>query len=78
MTARRTRSAAAHPGGGAAASRPRLVRYVSPFGSPAWMTPDQARRLLAEDDARWLVHEAAGALSAAQLSVGAPRVEVPA
>jgi hypothetical protein len=42
------------------------------------MTPDEARRLLAEDDVRWLAYEAAGALSAAQLSAGAPRIEVPA
>lgn len=31
-----------------------LVRYVSPFGSPAWMPPTQAAALLADDDARWL------------------------
>jgi hypothetical protein len=55
--------------------QPRLVRYVSPFGSPAWMNRDYAERLLAEDDARWLRREAAGALTPAQRAVGIPRIE---
>lgn len=56
---------------------PRLVRYVSPFGSPAWMPREQATRLLAEDDARYLLHQDAGALSEDQRRVGPPRIEVP-
>lgn len=27
----------------------KLVRYTSPFGSPAWMSPNAAANLLAED-----------------------------
>jgi hypothetical protein len=51
-----------------------LVRYVSPFGSPAWMTAEEAHRLLVEDDDRWLRYQAAGALSEAQIAVGPPRI----
>lgn len=57
--------------------RPRqlLVRYVSPFGSPAWMIPEAAQAHLAEDDARWLRYQAAEALSAEQRQTGPPRIE---
>jgi hypothetical protein len=60
---------------------PRLVRYVSPFGSPAWMTRDQADVHLAEDDARWMrleEVEAEGAgpmLTPRQRAIGPPRIE---
>lgn len=37
-----------------------LVRYVSPFGSPAWMTPDLAERYYREDYARYLRFTAIG------------------
>jgi hypothetical protein len=58
-----------------------LVRYVSPFGSPAWMTREQAQVHLAEDDARllWLEKaEAEGAgpmLTPRQRQIGPPRIE---
>lgn len=54
-----------------------LVRYCSPFGSPAWMTSEQALSLLAEDDRRWLYYQQAGALSPDQRRHGAPRIEHP-
>lgn len=53
----------------------RLVRYVSPFGSPAWMTRDQAEKHLTEDDRLWLLHQNAGNLSEEQHRVGPPRIE---
>jgi hypothetical protein len=56
---------------------PRLVRYVSPFGSPAWMTRDEAQRYMAEDDRRWLADEAIGNLSDRQRQIGPPHIEVP-
>lgn len=58
------------------------VRYVSPFGSPAYMSRAQATRLLAEDDARWMrlldiERETGESLrSARQREVGGPRIEV--
>lgn len=53
----------------------RLVRYVSPFGSPASMPLEQAERLLDEDDARWLEWQELGLLTPAQRQVGPPRIE---
>jgi hypothetical protein len=52
-----------------------LVRYISPFGSPAWMTAEEAQRHLEEDDARWLLNQRAGNLSEWQREVGPPRIE---
>jgi len=52
-----------------------LVRYVSPFGSPAWMTRAAAARYLAEDDRRWLNYQTAGNLSEQQRQIGPPRIE---
>lgn len=58
------------------------VRYVSPFGSPAWMTREEAQRYLDEDDARWMrlldIERETGEVirSAAQRAIGAPRIEV--
>jgi hypothetical protein len=52
-----------------------LVRYISPFGTPAWMLREKAERHLAEDDARWLLYQKAGNLSAYNLRVGPPRIE---
>ncbi len=56
--------------------RVKLVRYISPFGSPAWMPLEQAKRLLAEDDTRWLLHQETGTLSEEQKRIGPPRWEV--
>jgi hypothetical protein len=53
-----------------------LVRYVSPFGSPAWMTRAEAEKYLAEDDARWLRAQEIGALSEHERAIGPPRIEV--
>lgn len=58
-----------------------LVHYISPFGSPAWMTRDQAEGYLAQDEARYEFHAAAGTLdyvlSDEQRRIGPPRIEVP-
>lgn len=55
---------------------PVLVRYVSPFGTPAWMPRADAERHLAVDDDRWCRFAAVGILSDRQLAVGPPRIEV--
>lgn len=52
-----------------------LVRYVSPFGSPAWMDREKAEELLAKDDKRWLDFQKAGALSDRERAIGPPRIE---
>lgn len=57
-------------------ARVELVRYVSPFGSPAGMTRAAALELLEADDARWIRYQAVGALSEHQRAVGPPRIEV--
>jgi hypothetical protein len=54
---------------------PQLVRYVSPFGSPAWMTREEAERHLAEDDKRWLRYSELQLLTEDQRAIGAPRIE---
>jgi hypothetical protein len=60
---------------------PKLIRYVSPFGSPAWMTREQAQPHLDADDARfvWLqeVERETGCkvLSEHERQIGAPRME---
>jgi hypothetical protein len=56
--------------------RASMVRYISPFGSPAWMSRENAERLMAEDDKRWLDYMEAGNLSEAQRQIGAPRIEL--
>jgi hypothetical protein len=53
----------------------RLVRYISPFGTPAWMPRETAEKHLADDDRRWLLHQSAGNLSEYQLAIGPPRIE---
>lgn len=53
-----------------------LVRYVSPFGSPAGMTRAEAERHQAEDDELWIELSAVGALTPEQRQVGPPRIEV--
>lgn len=55
----------------------KLVRYVSPFGSPAWMTREKALALLAEDDRRWVMFQFADILSKRQREIGPPRIETP-
>lgn len=57
-----------------AARAPRLVRYVSPFGSPASMAPASAERHLAEDAALWARLAAIGGLTQQQRRIGPPRV----
>lgn len=58
-----------------------LVRFVSPFGSPAWMTKERAQALLEEHDARWLWLQRIEAATGEQLrseherEVGPPRIE---
>jgi hypothetical protein len=52
-----------------------LVRYVSPFGSPAWMTRERAEQYRQEDDDRYLRFDDAGMLSAEQRLVGPPRIQ---
>ena len=58
-----------------------LVRYISPFGSPAWMSPEAAQRLLIEDDSLWLYLQEVEAetghrvTSEHQRQIGAPRIE---
>lgn len=58
------------------------MRFVSPFGSPAWMTRERAEELLAEDDRRWLDHQEGGTLAcvlpAHRIAEGPPRIEAPA
>lgn len=53
----------------------RFVRYVSPFGSPAWVSRARAEELLAEDDARYVEWSQLGILIAHQRQVGSPRIE---
>lgn len=58
-------------------ARARLVRYVSPFGTPAWMPRDVAERHLEVDDARYVEWSRLGILPAFALAIGAPRIELP-
>jgi hypothetical protein len=53
-----------------------LVRYVNPFGYPAWMTRRRAERRLALDDRRWQRYLAVGCLTRREREVGPPRIEV--
>ena len=63
--------------------RPKLVHYISPFGSPAWMTREEAERYRTEDDR--VYEELCAAeretghrvLSEYQRQIGPPRIEVP-
>lgn len=64
------------------AKREKQVRYVSPFGSPAWMTRQEAERHLAEDDRQWEFLSAVSretgedVIGETRRTVGAPRIEV--
>lgn len=59
-----------------------LVRFISPFGSPACMPRDRAEELLAGHDERWLRWQEAEQQGAGQLidehmrEIGPPRIEV--
>jgi hypothetical protein len=55
--------------------RGNLVRYLSPFASPAWIPRWQARAYLAQDDRRWSRLEELGMVSARQRAAGPPRIE---
>jgi hypothetical protein len=55
--------------------RDRLVRFCSPFGSPAWMPKADADRLLDSDDERWVEWSRLGVLSNTQREHGPPRIE---
>lgn len=61
---------------------PKQVRYVSPFGSPAWMPREMAERLLVEDDRRWVwmmeIERETGHVvrSEREREIGSPRIEV--
>jgi hypothetical protein len=55
--------------------QPRLVRYVSPFASPAWLTEDHALALLAEEAALYEALRSADGLSPRQRQLGEPRIE---
>lgn len=54
-----------------------LVRYSSPFGSPAWMTRERAAKLCIEDDRLWLLMQEVGNLSEQQRKHGPPFYSVP-
>ena len=53
-----------------------LVRYVSPFGFPAWMTRRRAERRLALDGRRWQRYLSVGCLTQRERDLGPPRIEV--
>jgi hypothetical protein len=53
-----------------------LVRYVSPFGYPAWMTRRRAEQRLAREGLRWQRYLAVGCLTPRERALGPPRVEV--
>ena len=51
----------------------RLVSYVSPFGSPAWMPRDRATELMEQDDERWVRFTKAEALTGCRILSEAER-----
>jgi hypothetical protein len=53
-----------------------LVRYVSPFGYPAWMTRRRAERRLVLDARRWRRYHSVGCLTQREQEIGAPRIDV--
>lgn len=52
-----------------------LVRYSSPYGSPATMARASAEKHLQEDDALWLQHQALGLVDESMRRHGPPRIE---
>ena len=55
--------------------RVKLVRYSSPFGSPAHMERERAQALLREDDHTYCWLQAVGSLSKEQKAHGPPRID---
>jgi hypothetical protein len=53
----------------------KLVRFVSPFGTPAWMTREKAQEYLEDDDRRWVLYGQQNLLSEEQKQIGPPRIE---
>jgi hypothetical protein len=53
-----------------------LVRYVSPFGAPEWMTRRGAERRRSLDDRRWQRYLGIGCLTQRERELGPPRIEV--
>ena len=52
--------------------------YISPFGTPDWMSPAQAKKHLEADERRYVRYRESGLLSERQRKIGPPRiVEVP-
>lgn len=72
-----------HEGGRVVTTRTRmprstdLVRYVSPFGSPATMARREAEMHLAWDDACWREWGPLGMLDGRMRRIGPPRIEEP-
>jgi hypothetical protein len=52
----------------------KLVRYVSPFGSPACMSQENAERYLAEDQRMWVMLVEDDMLTETQRRIGVPRI----
>ena len=55
-------------------SAPQLVRYVSPFGSPATLPAERAQELLAQDTPLWEEFLELGLVTESQRRIGAPRI----
>ena len=55
-----------------------LVLYISPFGTPDWMSPGQAKKHLEVDERRYVMYRESGLLTERQRQIGPPHiVEVP-
>jgi hypothetical protein len=53
-----------------------LVRYVTPFGYPAWMTRRRAEQRLALEGRRWHRYLSVGCLTEREEEIGPPHIEV--
>ena len=51
------------------------VHYFSPFASPTWLPPWQARTYLDQDRRRWSKLVELGMVSVRQRTAGPPRIE---
>jgi hypothetical protein len=56
-------------------NREPLVRYVSPFGYPTWLTRRRAEQRMARDGRRWRRYEIVGCLTARERAVGPPHID---
>jgi hypothetical protein len=56
-------------------NREPLVRYVSPFGYPAWMTRRRAEQRMARDGRRWQRYDTVGCLTPREREVGPPHID---